>query len=55
MQDKETMARMKKSTLVGLAKHKMNPTESYDSILARLLGLRKVPPPLFKIKKGGLK
>ena len=51
MEKNKTFARFDKDVLAGLAKHKMVPSESYSNTLARLLGLRKIPPPLFKIPK----
>lgn len=49
MNNKKTMARMNRSTLAELAKYKLVPQESYDNILARLLGMRK-PSKEFTLK-----
>ena len=51
MEKNKTFARFDKDVLAGLAEHKLVPSESYSNTLARLLGLRKVPPPMFKIPK----
>jgi len=50
MKDKLTMARFKKSTLLCLEKHKIAPRESYDSVLARILGIKRLPKQ-FKLKE----
>ena len=44
------MARLNKSTLAELAKYKLVPQESYDNILARMLGMKK-PAKKFILKE----
>lgn len=50
MKDKLTMARFNKSTLACLGKYKIAPRESYDSVLARILGIKRLPKQ-FKLKE----
>ena len=50
MKDEQTMARFNRSTLVCLEKYKIAPRESYDSVLARILGIKRLPKQ-FKLKE----
>jgi len=50
MKDEPTMARFNKSTLIRLGKYRIAPRESYDSVLARILGIKRMPKP-FKLKE----